>query len=102
MGFQTVAAFNLLKIESRRVWRVDANPVGKRIRMMNTMRGPYTIEQLASLCGVTVRTIRRYQQKGIIPRQREWAQGSDIPMYYKVDVDRIRASRRGQRIAAMT
>lgn len=61
------------------------------------MRGPFTIDQLATLCGVSVRTIRRYQQLGIIPRRREWAQGTVSSMFYKVDVDRIR-SRRSQRL----
>ena len=65
---------------------------------MQQLRGPYTIDELAAISGVSVRTIRRYQQEGVIPRRRQWASavGSRSCMFYKVDVDRIR-QKRGQK-----
>lgn len=62
---------------------------------MQQLRGPYTIEELAAVSGVSVRTIRRYQKEGVIPRRRQWASagGSRTCMFYKVDVDRIRQKR---------
>jgi DNA-binding transcriptional MerR regulator len=58
--------------------------------MIEQLRGPFTINELAALSGVSVRTIRRYQKQGIIPRRREWAEGKIAKMFYKIDIDRIR------------
>lgn len=54
------------------------------------MRGPYTIDQLSALTGLSLEALRHYQQIGVIPKERAWSDRPPQEVFYKVDVDRIR------------
>ena len=54
------------------------------------MRGPYTIDQLSALTGLSLEALRHYQQIGVIPKERAWRDRPPQEVFYKVDVDRIR------------
>jgi predicted site-specific integrase-resolvase len=54
------------------------------------MRGPYTIDQLSTLTGISLEALRHYQQIGVIPKERAWSDRPPQEVFYKVDVDRIR------------
>ncbi len=61
------------------------------------MRGPYTLEQLASLTGLSLEALRHYQQIGVIPKERAWSDRPPQEVFYKVDIDRIREQEASQK-----
>ena len=56
------------------------------------IRGPYTITELSQLTGLGIEMLRHYQQIGVIPIERAWDKSTPQEVFYKVDVDRIRAA----------
>tara|TARA_B100000212_G_C27358101_1_gene526818 strand:+ start:872 stop:1300 length:429 start_codon:yes stop_codon:yes gene_type:complete len=60
----------------------------------SNIRGPYTITELSQLTGLDVEMLRHYQQIGVIPIERAWNKSTPQEVFYKVDVDRIRAAER--------
>lgn len=58
----------------------------------SNIRGPYTIIELSQLTGLGIETLRHYQQIGVIPIERAWNKHTPQEVFYKVDVDRIRAA----------
>ena len=60
----------------------------------SNIRGPYTITELSQLTGLGIETLRHYQQIGVIPIERAWDKSTPQEVFYKVDVDRIRAAER--------
>ena len=61
------------------------------------MRGPYTIDQLSALTGLSLETLRHYQHIGVIPKERAWSNRPPQEVFYKVDVDRIRTQEMRQK-----
>ena len=60
----------------------------------SNIRGPYTITELSQLTGLGIEMLRHYQQIGVIPIERAWDKSTPQEVFYKVDVDRIRAAER--------
>ena len=58
----------------------------------SNIRGPYTITELSQLTGLGIEMLRHYQQIGVIPIERAWDKSTPQEVFYKVDVDRIRAA----------
>ena len=58
----------------------------------SNIRGPYTITELSQLTGLGIEILRHYQQIGVIPIERAWDKSTPQEVFYKVDVDRIRAA----------
>jgi len=54
------------------------------------MRGPYTIDQLSTITGLSIEALRHYQQIGVIPKERAWSNKPPQEVFYKVDITRIR------------
>lgn len=54
------------------------------------MRGPYTIDQLSTLTGLSIEALRHYQEIGLIPKARAWSDRPPQEVFYKVDINRIR------------
>ena len=58
----------------------------------SNIRGPYTMLELSQITRLSVETLRHYQQIGVIPIDRAWDERTPQEVFYKVDVDRIRAA----------
>lgn len=58
----------------------------------SNIRGPYTMLELSQITRLSIETLRHYQQIGVIPIERAWDERTPQEVFYKVDVDRIRAA----------
>ena len=58
----------------------------------SNIRGPYTMLELSQITRLSVETLRHYQQIGVIPIERAWNERTPQEVFYKVDVDKIRAA----------
>ena len=68
------------------------SPFVRLIMSKSNIRGPYTITELSQLTGLGIEVLRHYQQIGVIPIERAWDKSTPQEVFYKVDVDRIRAA----------
>lgn len=48
--------------------------------------------ELSQITRLSIETLRHYQQIGVIPIERAWDERTPQEVFYKVDVDRIRAA----------
>ena len=60
------------------------------------VRGPFPIEVLAKILGISVEQVLRYQEQGLIPQRRAWHTKGPA-MFYKSDVDRIAHAQRKEK-----
>ena len=58
----------------------------------SNIRGPYTMLELSQITRLSIESLRHYQQIGVIPIERAWNERTPQEVFYKVDVDRIRAA----------
>ena len=73
---------------------MTTSPFMRLTMSKSNIRGPYTITELSQLTGLGIEMLRHYQQIGVIPIERAWNKNTPQEVFYKVDVDRIRAAER--------